>query len=145
MNRSHLSNPTRSRLVDQLVFLDEQMTMYLDSYPSLQRTQVHKSIQHYVKILERLLELDDVNLVKTLNKVTVIGSNITICYDGEGSHELFTVVLPTDIDPDHNRISLFSPLGNQLLSRSTGETFVLQTPEAEYSVRIVGTTLTNND
>ncbi|NQX64182.1 GreA/GreB family elongation factor [Paenibacillus qinlingensis] len=137
MNRSHMSNPTRSRLVDQLVFLDEQITMYLDSYPSQQKIQ----IKQYVKLLERLLELDDVNLVQTLSKVTVIGSNITICYEEEGSNELFTVVLPTEIDPDQNRISLFSPIGNQLLSRSTGETFILQTPEAEYSVRIVGTAL----
>ncbi|CAN7267122.1 GreA/GreB family elongation factor [Paenibacillus sp. LjRoot56] len=141
MNRSHMSNPTRSRLVDQLVFLDEQMTMYLDGYPSQQKIQVNKSIKQYVKILERLLELDDVNLVKTLSKVTVIGSNITICYEEEGSNEVFTVVLPTEIDPDQNRISLFSPIGNQLLSKSTGETFILQTPEAEYSVRIVGTAL----
>ncbi|MNR47663.1 Transcription elongation factor GreA [compost metagenome] len=102
---------------------------------------MHKSIQQYAKILESLLELDDINLIKTLDKVTVIGSNITICYEEEGSNELFTVVLPTEIDPDHNRISLFSPIGNQLLSRSTGETFMLQTPEAEYVVRIVGTAL----
>lgn len=141
MNRSHVSNPTRSRLVEQLVFLDEQMSTYLYSYPSQQKIQMHKSIQQYAKILESLLELDDINLIKTLDKVTVIGSNITICYEEEGSNELFTVVLPTEIDPDHNRISLFSPIGNQLLSRSTGETFMLQTPEAEYAVRIVGTAL----
>lgn len=141
MNRSHRFNSPRSRLVEQLVFLDEQMTKFLDSYSSQQKIQVHKSIKQYVKILERLLELDDVNLVKTLSKVTVIGSSITICYEEEGSNELFTVVLPTEIDPDKNRISLFSPIGNQLLSRSTGETFILQTPEAEYSVRIVGTAL----
>lgn len=141
MNRSHVSNPTRSRLVEQLVFLDEQMSTYLYSYPSQQKIQMHKSIQQYAKILESLLELDDINLIKTLDKVTVIGSNITICYEEEGSNELFTVVLPTEIDPDQNRISLFSPIGNQLLSRSTGETFMLQTPEAEYAVRIVGTAL----
>lgn len=141
MNRSHMSITPRSRLVDQLVFLDEQMTMFLDSYPSPQKLQVHRSIKRYENILKRLLELDDVNLVKTLSKVTVIGSSITICYEEEGSNELFTVVLPTEIDPDQNRVSLFSPIGNQLLSRSTGETFILQTPEAEYSVRIVGTAL----
>lgn len=136
MNRSHTSIH-RSRLANQLVYLDEQVPVLLDNYPLQQKMKMRNSITHYVKIIVELLELDDANLAESLSEIAVIGSNVKLCYVEEGTHEVFKVVFPTEIDPDKNKISLFSPIGSQLLLRSRGEVFVLETPEAEYSVMIV--------
>ncbi|MDR6879343.1 GreA/GreB family elongation factor [Bacillus sp. 3255] len=136
MNRSQTSIH-RSRLAKQLVYLDEQVPFLLDNYPSHLKMRMRDSIAQYVKKMVTLLELDDANLANSLSEITLIGSSVKLCYVDEGTHEVFQVVFPTEIDPDQNIISFFSPIGSQLLLRSRGEAFVLRTPEAEYSVQII--------
>ncbi|MFC0216275.1 GreA/GreB family elongation factor [Paenibacillus chartarius] len=140
MSHSQLSDP-RGRLVNQLIYFDEQMPMILHSYTPREKKIMQENIEKYKKLLVSFLQLNDADLLKTLNTVTLIGSSVTICYEEEGTNEAFTVVLPSEIDPDQNRISFFSPIGIQLLSRAKGETFILQTPQAEHSVRIIETKL----
>ncbi|RTE10766.1 GreA/GreB family elongation factor [Paenibacillus whitsoniae] len=136
MNRSHTSIH-RSRLVEQLVYLDEQLPVLLESYASQQKIRMRTKVDDYVKSMVKLLELDDDHLATSLSEITMIGSSVRLRFVEDGTHEVFKVVYPKEIDPDHNKISFFSPIGSQLLLRSRGEVFNLQTPDAEYSVQIV--------
>lgn len=138
MNHSTMGE-VRSYLIKQLVFFDEQLPLFLDTYypaPHKEKTVMHKSVEQYVVLLEKLLGLDDVTLMNVLNQIALIGSRVTVCYE-EGSQETFTVVLPTEVDPDHNRISFFSPLGNQLLSRAAGDRLNIETPGDPYPIQIL--------
>ncbi|MDQ1909685.1 GreA/GreB family elongation factor [Paenibacillus sp. GD4] len=138
MNRSSACE-LREKLTKQLIFFDEQMPMFLASYYPVynrEKTLMDKSVEQYVQLLERFLQLDDASLTQILNQIALIGSSVTVRHD-DGSHEVFKVVLPSDVDPDDNKVSFFSPLGNQLLSKAEGETVTIQTSAAEYPLQIV--------
>lgn len=137
MNPSLLSG-TRNYLIQQLLFFDEHRSAFFDAYfpePGKERSRVDKQIQSYVETLERLLVLDDSTLQQALRSVVLLGSRVAISF-GDGADEAFTVVYPTETDPDCNRVSFLSPIGSQLLLTSSGDELLLETPAGSDAVRI---------
>lgn len=111
---------TRTHLVNQLVFFDEQYPFFADTYlygmPSRDRKMIDDLLQKYTARLISMLAADDTALQDMLYQVVLIGSGVKVEFEEDGSTDLFTVVYPTESDPDNNRISF--------ISRSAGNCFV---------------------
>lgn len=138
MNPSILDG-SRKHLVNQLIFFDEQFSVFFHQYfpgQGMQRVSMEKTVQRYLGTLESLLKQDDTDLAQALNSVTLLGSNVKVVYKADGYEESFTVVFPTEIDPDKNRISFLSPIGKQLLFAATGDQMILETPVGNHDVQI---------
>lgn len=93
-------------------------------------------IQRYKQTLEQLLAKDDSALFESLKSVTLLGSSVKVLFEEDGFEESFTVVYPTDIDPDNNRISFLSPIGRQLLLAAPHDFVVLESPVGRQQVQV---------
>ncbi|MED4582464.1 GreA/GreB family elongation factor [Brevibacillus choshinensis] len=132
-------NATREQLIQQLVFFDEQYSLFFDHYVrdyGKEKQIVDALVRRYRETLEEILAKDDGALSESLENVTLLGSSVKVRFEEDGYEELFTVVFPTDIDPDHNRISFLSPIGRQLLLTAPHETLVLESPVGRQPVQI---------
>ncbi|WP_248930166.1 GreA/GreB family elongation factor [Paenibacillus hamazuiensis] len=131
---------TRRHLISQLVFFDEQThhfaDMYLSGIKNPERNLVETSIKQYTEKLMSILENDDRILDEMLRNVVLIGSKAEVLFEDDGSSESFTVVHPSESDPDANRISFISPIGRQLLCAKPDCPLLLETPAGEHPVRI---------
>ena len=139
MNPSILSG-TRGHLVKQLNFFDERKSIFFDLYfpqPNQEKEIVSKQIERYIQTLENLLAHDDQTLDQSLKTVTLLGSSVKIRFEEDGTDETFTVVYPTEIEPELNRISFLSPIGRQLLLASRSDRLTLHTPASRQPVQIV--------
>lgn len=135
----------RNHLVNQLIFFDEQYTSFFDQYfpePNKERIAMEKHIQRYWEALELILTQDDSTLANTLNTTVLVGSTVTVYYYEDRETEQYTIVYPTESDPDKHRISFLSPIGKQLLLASVGDDVALETPAVHQSIRIEAVKLT---
>lgn len=136
-----LSSLTGARrfLVNQLVYFDEQYSIFLDTYVPThgkERLALEKLVQRYLRALESVLSKEDGELAKELNRTVFLGSSVKVRYQEDQSEETFIVVFPTMTDPDRNRVSMLSPIGRQLLLKSTDDRFNLETPYTQEPVAI---------
>jgi len=138
MNHSIMSG-TRNHLIRQLVFFDEQYSIFYDQYVrdyGKDKQIVDGLVKRYKETLEKLLACEDEVLLKSLQKITLLGSSVKVLFEEDGFEESFTVVYPTDIDPDNNRISFLSPIGRQLLLAGPEDSIVLESPVGTNNVQI---------
>jgi len=138
MNHSHLLG-TRRHLTSQLVFFDEQLPLFLDTYYqeyNKERQQIDRLIRDYMGKLETVLAGDDEALERSLSSIALMGSTVTAHYTDDGMEEEYTIVYPTEADADKGRVSFLSPIGRKLLLRSTGDEIVVDGPTDQYRVRI---------
>ncbi|WNC12157.1 GreA/GreB family elongation factor [Brevibacillus brevis] len=130
---------TRQQLIQQLVFFDEQYSLFFDHYVrdyGREKQIVDALVRRYRETLEELLAKDDGALSQSLQNVTLLGSSVRVHFEEDGYEELFTVVFPTEIDPDQNRISFLSPIGRQLLLTAPRDMLVLESPVGKQQVQI---------
>ncbi|QQE73180.1 GreA/GreB family elongation factor [Brevibacillus composti] len=130
MNRNTLPNSMHRRLVEQLVFFDEQRIPFLDLHfagKHNERQKANQWLDQYVSTVESLLKDTSGSDTSTLPKV-VIGSEVTLHYVDEGLDESLTICFPEQTDPDLGRISFLSPMGRQLLMNPVNEPIRLEMP-----------------
>lgn len=138
MSLSHLSG-TRKHLISQLAFFDEQFAIFLDTYFhdfNRDRQQMDDLIRKYIKKLESILGEDDHALETHLNSVVLLGSSVKLTFVEDGFSELYTVVYPTEADPDKNRISFLSPIGKHLLLANVNDELEIDGPAGKYEVKV---------
>ncbi|MGG1661051.1 GreA/GreB family elongation factor [Brevibacillus sp. NRS-1366] len=138
MNHSIMSG-TRNHLIRQLVFFDEQYSIFYDQYVrdyGKDKQIVDGLVKRYKETLEKLLSCEDEVLFKSLQEITLLGSSVKVLFEEDGFEESFTVVYPTDIDPDNNRISFLSPIGRQLLLAGPEDSIILESPVGTNNVQI---------
>ncbi len=133
------SNSIHSRLMEQLVFFDEQRFDFIDTYfrhiPPANRQKEVQFIDQYLSTVEALLpELKEAN-TSTLPKV-LIGCEVSLFYEDDQMEESFTICFPETANPDSGRISFLSPIGQQVLMRSANETIQLQAPMGKVDVTV---------
>ncbi len=123
---------TREHFIHQLVYFDEQYPAFFDSYLSglqgTERAQMEKLVRQYSETLVSLLEKDDESLHESLRAVVLIGSRADVYFEDDDYEESFTVVFPSESDPDRNRISFLSPIGRQLLFAPPTQPLTLDVP-----------------
>jgi transcription elongation factor GreA len=147
MNHSAISD-ARKHLVDQLAFLDENYSTFCNTYlhqHERERPMFEKQLQVYRKTIEKIIVQNDDEFVTSIRNIALIGSKIDVLFIEDGSLDTFTVVYPTEIDPDNNRISILSPIGRQLLLSSLGDCLTLETPVMKQEVIVEGIQLSYLD
>jgi transcription elongation factor GreA len=130
MNRSTLPNSMHRRLVEQLVFFDEQRIPFLDLHfagKHNERQKANQWLDQYVSTVETLLKETKDQETSLLPKV-VIGSQVALQYVDDGLEESLTICFPEHTDPDLGRISFLSPIGRQLLMNPVNEPVRLEMP-----------------
>lgn len=136
MSHSMLYQGSRSQLVGQLVYFDEEKINFLDQYfPDFgpKRSSAERLISDYIKTVESISQ----NLTpESLNSTVLIGSELKLRYADDDSTETYTVVFPHLADPDRNQVSFLSPLGFQLLLKKVGDTCSLAIPSGQLAVTI---------
>lgn len=134
MSHSFALQGSRTQLLEQLVFFDDEKTNFLDQYypdHNQKRIAVERTLTHYTSTLERMLS--DLN-ERSLHSTALIGSRVTLRYLDDNTTETFTIVFPDRADPDRNMVSFLSPIGFQLLLARTGEQYRLEVPNGELPV-----------
>lgn len=131
----------RKRLTEQLSYLDEHRTPFLDTYfphdkYAYQERERHKKfLDRYVSTVETIIEQLEEATNFTLPKV-LIGSEVSLFYSQFEEEETITICLPEKADPDLGYVSFLSPIASQILLRSINDVVQLETPQGETEVVI---------
>ncbi|CAH1210739.1 Transcription elongation factor GreA [Paenibacillus plantiphilus] len=139
MNRS-LSDPITASLVEQLVFFDEQKTSLLERhFPEHHRDRrgMELLINRYRERLEAIVAENNRDV---LSQTVLIGSNVTVRSDEDGTVESYTIVMPEAANIEECCISFLSPLGQELLLSEKGQIITVQTPAGSYELTVVDIT-----
>ena len=144
MSRSLLLEGSRVQLINQLVYLDDGLSSFMDEYfpiPNRQRSIVENTLTKYTSIIEGIVQ----NITdRHLNTFVLIGSKVTIQYLDDGTTESFVIVFPSLADPDKNLISFLSPIGLHLLMAQKNEVYELEIPSGTVSVQVEDIQFYNN-
>ncbi|MGF7049987.1 transcription elongation factor GreA [Paenibacillus sp. DS2015] len=136
MSHSLLLEGSRSQLVHQLCFFDEEKEHVLKQYypePSPERKHLEQIISDYCATLERILsEL----IPEHLNSTILIGSQVKLQYVEDKFTESYIIVFPHESDPNENKISWLSPIGLQLLMKKKDAAYQLHVPSGKIAVKI---------
>lgn len=84
----------------------------------------------------RIRELSLYNLQSIPEGVVAYGSRVTVEDLDEGSSQVYEIVFPEEVDPAVGKISLSSPIGKALMSKSVGDEVEVQTPGGKRSYEI---------
>lgn len=146
MSHSALYEGSRSQLVKQLVYFDEEKVNFLNQYfPDYgpKRAAAERTISEY---MAEVVRINSDLTPDNLNSTALIGSQLEIRYldDDDDQTETFTIVFPHLADPDRNRVSMLSPLGFQLLMAKAGQTYQLEVPSGRISVKVESIKFVNN-
>jgi transcription elongation factor GreA len=135
MNHS-LENVSKTQLINQLVYLDEEKSNFLDQYfPAYGRDRhdMDQLLVSYCEELEKIIANSD---EKSINATVLIGSQVKLRYLDDDFIENFSIVFPEQAKPDINHISFLSPIGKQLLMSKTTQTHKLNIPSGVIEVSI---------
>lgn len=125
----------KETLLNQLVFLEENVTEIIDSYFSSNRNKYKEFLNTYSTEVQDFLSTVDEQSESSLIKA-FIGTKVVLKYEDEDETDDYTICMPENSDPDKGFISFLSPVGSQLLLRSSGEIMNLITPGGEFKVTI---------
>jgi transcription elongation factor GreA len=125
----------KETLLNQLVFLEENATEIIDSYFSSNRNKYKEFLNTYSIEVQDFLSTIDERLEFPPTKA-FIGTKVVLKYEDEDETDDYTICMPENSDPDKGFISFLSPVGSQLLLRSSGEIMNLITPGGEFKVTI---------
>ncbi len=92
------------------------------------------------RILELTNLLRDVILIDDLpigSEVVNIGSQVTICEEGETDEETYMLVGPKESDPKNGRISFDSPIGSALMGKKVNDLIIVSTPAGEIKFKVL--------
>lgn len=84
----------------------------------------------------RIRELSLYNLQSIPEGVVAYGSQVTIEDLESGESQVYEIVFPEEVNASEGRISLSSPLGKALLSKSVDDEVDVQTPRGKRSYQI---------
>jgi len=91
--------------------------------------EFHTEDEIYLKELEKELNRGEIVDSKKIPK-DVITMNTKVCIKDldTNKEEVFWLVFPTNADPNHNRISILTPIGTALLGYKTGDVIEWEVP-----------------
>ncbi len=88
------------------------------------------------QIQGRVRELSLYNIHSIPEGVVAYGSRVTVEDLDAGESQVFEIVFPEEVDASAGMISLSSPLGRALLSKSVGDEVEVQTPRGKRTYEI---------
>ena len=143
--------PVLTRLKRELAELKHELTFKLPK--ELETARAHgdlsenaeyeaaKNRQDFVRsriaqLEGRLRELSMYNISSIPNDVAAYGSRVTV-EDDSGQAISYEIVFPEEVDAAKGQISLSSPIGRALISKTVGDEVVVQTPSGKRSYQII--------
>ena len=143
--------PVLTRLKRELAELKHELTFKLPK--ELEAARAHgdlsenaeyeaaKNRQDFVRsriaqLEGRLRELSMYNISSIPNDVVAYGSRVTV-EDDSGQAISYEIVFPEEVDAAKGQISLSSPIGRALISKTVGDEVVVQTPSGKRSYQII--------
>jgi transcription elongation factor GreA len=143
--------PVITRLKKELADLKYELTVKLPK--ELETARAHgdlsenaeweaaKARQDYVRsrigqLEGRVRELSMYNISSIPRDVVAYGSRVTV-EDDAGEAVTYAIVFPEEVDAARGQISLSSPLGRALLSKTVGDEIEVQTPGGKRTYQIV--------
>lgn len=91
-------------------------------------------VERRIREIQNILENCELIKEKTDGKIG-LGETVTLMSDGQ--EYKYTVVGAVEADPTSGKISNKSPLGEQLMGKTVGDTAVITTPKGEKVYKIV--------
>jgi transcription elongation factor GreA len=100
-----------------------------------------KSRQEFVRarigqMQGRIRELSMYNIQSIPHGIVAYGSRVTVEDLDEGETQVFEIVFPEEVNAGAGQISLSSPLGRALLSKTVGDDIEVQTPRGKRNYQI---------
>jgi transcription elongation factor GreA len=100
-----------------------------------------KSRQEFVRarigqMQGRIRELSMYNIQSIPSGIVAYGSRVTLQDLDEGEMQVFEIVFPEEVNAAAGQISLSSPLGRALLSKTVGDEIEVQTPRGKRNYQI---------
>ncbi|UVI28748.1 GreA/GreB family elongation factor [Paenibacillus spongiae] len=135
---NHSLTGSKTQLINQLVYFDEEKAKFLEQYfsdQSKERAGMERLLTSYCKELEHIVS--DFNET-TLHSTVLIGSQVKLRYEDDDSCESYTVVFPNEAQPDLNRISFLSPIGRKLLLSKVMQSHELDIPSGVIKINVEG-------
>ena len=143
--------PVLTRLKRELTDLKHELTVKLPK--ELEAARAHgdlsenaeyeaaKNRQDFVRsriaqLEGRVRELSMYNISSIPNDVVAYGSRVTV-EDDSGQSISYEIVFPEEVDAAKGQISLSSPIGRALISKTVGDEVVVQTPSGKRSYQII--------
>ena len=143
--------PVLTRLKRELAELKHELTFKLPK--ELETARAHgdlsenaeyeaaKNRQDFVRsriaqLEGRVRELSMYNISSIPNDVVAYGSRVTV-EDDSGQAISYEIVFPEEVDAAKGQISLSSPIGRALISKTVGDEVVVQTPSGKRSYQII--------
>ena len=143
--------PVLTRLKRELADLKHELTFKLPK--ELEAARAHgdlsenaeyeaaKNRQDFVRsriaqLEGRVRELSMYNISSIPNDVVAYGSRVTV-EDDSGQSISYEIVFPEEVDAAKGQISLSSPIGRALISKTVGDEVVVQTPSGMRSYQII--------
>ncbi|OLO27913.1 hypothetical protein BTR23_19070 [Alkalihalophilus pseudofirmus] len=134
---------SRSKLINQLVYFDEELHRFLEVFvqEKSKKSEVEKTVHEYMEVVERILANFN---EESINSVVLIGSTVEVYYLDDHINETFTIVFPYQANPEKDLISFLSPVGSQLLLAKANQTYKIKLPFGDTSVIVKKITFTNS-
>ncbi|AND38416.1 GreA/GreB family elongation factor [Cytobacillus oceanisediminis] len=138
MNHSIPALTEKEYFIKQLTFIDDNYqdlnSLYLSSTPLKERKK--DFLSNYVSEVEKYITLCNQAPAEPPLRKVLIGTKVTVLFDGEDDREDYHICLPDQSDPDNGCISFLSPVGRQLLLKNMGEQTSLIIPSGQLDVVI---------
>lgn len=71
------------------------------------------------------------------NDTVEVGKTVTFEFMDDHSTETYEIVGTPEVDIDHNKISIASPIGAALLNHHSGDVVTVSAPQLKYKIKIV--------
>ena len=85
----------------------------------------------------RIRELSMYTVASIPRGVVAYGSHVTVTDVDSGDETLYRIVFPEEVDAARGHISLSSPIGRALMSKTEGDEVEVQTPSGKRTYQIV--------
>lgn len=136
MNRSMQWAANKQVLLQQMSEVEEIRSQQMEQYV-LQHTLEHKRLEQmleqYIKHLQALVAMHE----PPQQPLVLLNHEIEILYVEDGFTDKLCIVLPQYVDLESGKISLLSPVGQQLLLAPLHSELELQTPAGLARIKIV--------
>lgn len=120
----------------QIEFIEKNKQELTMQWQELPQEKSNRFFDIYLLHLENYMASYLAN-IKPQMDIVLIGSRISIMYLEDDEEESYTICFPDKVDPDNGKISIFSPIGRQLLMKKLGEEIQLDIPTGTLNIKIV--------
>jgi len=93
------------------------------------------SVEGRIQELEYMVE--NVNIIEPPKNSVGLGSVVTIKYMDDDEEEVYSIVGPTEVDVNNNKISDKSPIGSAIVGAKEGDVCTVQAPNGSYDVKVI--------